>query len=127
MYRKMRLRFCPGDVLAIAIVAALAVAVAVGARRFAQNGDDCRVLIYQYGTLICEAKIDEDRIIDIGGEFSNTVKISAGKVEMSQSNCPGQDCVHSGHICRAGQSIVCLPNRVEVRIEGRSDVDFVVK
>ena len=39
-------------------------------------------------------------------------------MSVTQSDCPGQDCVHSGAVSRAGQSIVCLPARVIVRLEG---------
>lgn len=34
------------------------------------------------------------------------------------SDCPTQDCVHTGIIARGGQSIVCLPARIIVRLEG---------
>lgn len=39
-------------------------------------------------------------------------------VRVSDSDCPGQDCVHTGAISRAGQSIVCLPAQVVVYLEG---------
>ncbi|MBQ8917117.1 MAG: NusG domain II-containing protein, partial [Oscillospiraceae bacterium] len=45
---------------------------------------------------------------------------------IAQSTCPGEDCVHSGWISSPGRSVVCLPNRVEIRITGSSEVDFVV-
>ena len=34
------------------------------------------------------------------------------------SDCPTQDCVRTGTISRGGQSIVCLPARIIVRLEG---------
>ena len=34
------------------------------------------------------------------------------------SDCPTQDCVHTGRISRNGQSIVCLPARVIVQLVG---------
>ena len=33
-------------------------------------------------------------------------------------DCPTQDCVHTGWISYTGQTIVCLPNGVEVRLTG---------
>ena len=49
-----------------------------------------------------------------------TLHIAAanGGVAVTSSDCPTQDCVHTGHISRSGQSIVCLPARVIVRLEG---------
>ena len=37
---------------------------------------------------------------------------------VAESDCPGQDCVHTGTITRAGQSIVCLPEQVVVQLTG---------
>ena len=39
-------------------------------------------------------------------------------VKVSHSDCPTQDCVHTGTITRAGQSIVCLPARIIIQLEG---------
>ena len=42
---------------------------------------------------------------------------------VESSDCPTQDCVHTGHIARSGQSIVCLPARVIVQLVGGSEAD----
>ena len=48
-------------------------------------------------------------------------------VRVSDSDCPGQDCVHTWAISRAGQSIVCLPAQVVISLVGAaSDVDAVL-
>lgn len=39
-------------------------------------------------------------------------------VYVSHSDCPNQECVRTGVIRRAGQSIVCLPAQVVVYLEG---------
>ena len=58
---------------------------------------------------------------------ANTITVCDGKISFSDSDCPGQDCVHSGSIGSTGRSLVCLPNAVEIRVvSGESDVDFVV-
>lgn len=54
------------------------------------------------------------------GGYTLTVSAEDGTVAVSQSDCPGQDCVHTGPISRAGQSIVCLPARVAVTLTGAS-------
>ena len=47
----------------------------------------------------------------------------AGPAPVPDSDCPTQDCVHTGAISRAGQSIVCLPAQVVVHLEGASVPD----
>lgn len=39
-------------------------------------------------------------------------------IRVVESDCPTQDCVHTGEIYRAGQSIVCLPARIIIALEG---------
>ena len=39
-------------------------------------------------------------------------------IQVVESDCPTQDCVHTGAISRAGQSIVCLPARIIIELEG---------
>ena len=44
-------------------------------------------------------------------------------IQVTASDCPTQDCVHTGTITRAGQSIVCLPARVIIQLEGTPEND----
>ena len=48
----------------------------------------------------------------------NVVTISGGKVLVSEASCKNQVCVKHSGISLSGESIVCLPNRLLVRIEG---------
>ena len=43
---------------------------------------------------------------------------------IDDADCPTQDCVHTGAISRAGQSIVCLPARIVIALEGAADSGF---
>ena len=56
----------------------------------------------------------------------NKVVIEDGKVRMESADCPDHLCVKKGEKSYAWQSIVCLPNKVVVEIEGapQGDVDF---
>ena len=44
-------------------------------------------------------------------------------VRVVSSDCPTQDCVHTGQISRAGQSIVCLPAHIVITLAG-ADADY---
>ncbi len=54
-----------------------------------------------------------------------TLRVAAedGGVAVAESDCPTQDCVHTGVIRRAGQSVVCLPAQVVVYLEGSAASD----
>lgn len=56
----------------------------------------------------------------------NQIKIENGSVYMSESDCANQVCVQQGRISRSNQTIVCLPNKVVVSIDGgSSEMDAV--
>lgn len=126
MNRLAYLRFRKGDVLAIALVLALAVAVAVCfLPKSGENANQAQ--IYQNGQLIQTLDLGVSQEIVVEGDYTNTITVEDGKISVTASNCPGEDCVHSSPIDSAGRSIVCLPNAVEVRVIAQtSDVDFVV-
>ena len=62
------------------------------------------------------------------GGYTVQVMESGEGVFVASSDCPTQDCVHTGTISRGGQSIVCLPARLSVRLVGGGDngVDAVI-
>ena len=126
MKNALRLAFRRGDLLAIALVVLLAAGVAAAFALPAGGQQDTVVQIWQDGELVRELSPDADTSLEICGDYLNTISLQDGRVCFSDSDCPGRDCVHSGWISAAGRSLVCLPNRVEIRIAGASDVDFVV-
>ena len=71
--------------------------------------------------------LTENQTFRISDRYQNEITVKDGAIAFTASNCPGEDCVHSGSIHSPGRSLVCLPNRVEIRvISGEPDVDFVV-
>ena len=124
--RGMRLRFQKGDLLAVAVTLLLAVAVFV---LFLprENSQAAVAEIYLDGALIRQVSLSEDGEFTVTGDYENTVTVRDGKIAVTRSDCPGRDCVHSGWIGSRGRSLVCLPNRLEIRVVSASgDVDFAV-
>ena len=122
----MRLRFQKGDYLAVAVSLLLA-AVVFLAFLPRETGDTPMAEIYLDGTLVRRVSLDTSVEFSVTGDYMNTVTVRDGKIAVTESDCPGGDCVHSGWIGTSGRSIVCLPNRMEIRIvSAPGDVDFVV-
>lgn len=84
-----------------------------------RSGGDT-VIIEQNGDLYGKYSLYEDKVITIDGKHSkNIVTIEDGQVVMSESTCKNQVCIRHGAISATGESIICLPNRVVVKIEGK--------
>ena len=121
-----RLTFQKGDVIAIVLVALLA----AGLFLFFLSGqanEPAQAEVYLNGQCIETLPLSQDRVLTITGQYSNTITVQDGCIAITASDCPGEDCVHSGWAASSGRSIVCLPNGLEIRIIAQSgDVDFVV-
>ena len=126
---RMRLAFCKGDTIVILFVILLA--IFIGVLFMMKTGTDrgTMVCVYQDGIKIQELPLGEDTEILIQNSYTNKLAVKDEKAAIVESDCPGMDCVHSGWISGKGRSLVCLPNRVEIRIEGETDseVDFIVR
>lgn len=91
-------------------------------RTFTFKNYDVKILeIYISNTFYQEIKFDKSTDIaftvtsDLGW---NKIEIKAGKVRILDSDCIGKDCIKMGFIENNGESIVCLPHRLVVKIAG---------
>ena len=118
--------FKMGDLLAVAAVLVLA-AVCFLAFLPRDAEEAACAQIYQNGTLLMTVALDRPCQFPVEGDYCNTVTVKDGTIAITASDCPGQDCVHSGAIHSPGRSLVCLPNALEIRVvSGQADMDFVV-
>ena len=111
------LRFRPADALVILCILLLAGASLVPFLRNAAV-EPATVQVWQNGVLTRQVPAMSQVTFEISGTYTNTVTVDYGKVAVTHSDCPTQDCVHTGWISYTGQTIVCLPNGVEVRLTG---------
>ena len=121
-----KLRFSKGDWLAIGLVLVLA-AVVFSCFLPGRNESAADAEVYLDGQVVKTVALTENQTFRISDRYQNEITVKDGAIAFTASNCPGEDCVHSGSIHSPGRSLVCLPNRVEIRvISGEPDVDFVV-
>lgn len=128
MDRKQNFSFRIADFIAICFVTMLAVMVFIGYFIANKSVENAKVQIYHNNELLQEFPLNstEEIIYVVEGEYINEIIIRDGEVFINTANCPGTDCVYSGSISKPGRSLVCLPNKVEVRITGNPDADIVV-
>lgn len=68
---------------------------------------------YPLGT---DEKYNTQCQLDIG----NYLVIEGGYVYLKDADCPDKLCVKQGRISKAGESIICLPHHLVIRIVGES-------
>lgn len=88
------------------------------------GGGGTWAVVTQNGEEIARYSLGEDRTVTIGGEDYNVLEISGGAAAVVEANCGDHTCVRTGTISRTGETVVCLPHRLVVRIEGGDGPSF---
>ena len=87
-------------------------------------------VVYVDGEEYGRYPLSQDTDIIIPGKcgFNNELVIKNGEADIIDALCPDKICVHERKISRTGETLVCLPNRVVVEIEGeRDEIDAVAR
>ena len=86
------------------------------------------VKITQGGELYGEYSLGDDRVITVESEYGyNVIVIENGEVLVESADCRDKICVQHRRIKNSGETIVCLPHKLVVSIEGEtSDAPDVV-
>lgn len=82
--------------------------------------------------IVCENEVrytfdmDETKIIRVehpDGSY-NVVCIEHGTVRVEDADCDNHDCIKQGRISKVGQSVICLPHQMVIRIVGTQDGEY---
>ena len=114
----------------ILIAALLLIALAMGAWLYLTRERGAWAVVYVDGKAAASYPLDEDRTVRLdnpNGSF-NLLVIKDGAADVTDAGCPDKICVMMRPIRYDGESIICLPNRTEIRREGgeASGVDAAV-
>ena len=75
---------------------------------------------------VFRAPLTGDGRLSADGPLGKTeIEIKGGRVRVIDSPCRRKTCVHTGWIDKAYQTIVCMPNRVVIRLTGSGDNDRI--
>jgi hypothetical protein len=113
-----------GCIMVLLLVAALA------AWLLARGSAGATVIVEQEGRVVFTAPLHSDCRGSLPGPEGPTVLlVEEGAVRVGQSSCPNHFCQRQGAISKSGEAVVCLPNRLLVRIVGppstMTDYDFL--
>lgn len=125
MRRFPKLRPNGWDALVVVVVAVLAVACAAIIWDPGAETEHLTAVVSIDGAEIERIDLDDggcagERVYS-GNGYDLTVELwpeGQRGIRVGEADCPTQDCVHTGTITHSGQSIVCLPARIIIQLEG---------
>jgi len=111
----------------VALAVALLAAACVALTWFGSTDTDLQAVISVDGAEVERIDLTKlaepvEKVVQANG-YTLRLTLDASGVTMAESDCPTQDCVHTGTVARSGQSIVCLPARVIIQLEGTVQSD----
>lgn len=108
------------DIILVAALLLAALLVLTVFRLAAKNG--AYAVISRDGREIMRLSlsVDTERVIPSDNGGFNTVRISEGRVSVSEASCPDGICARHKPIRATNESIVCLPNRLTVYVAADS-------
>jgi hypothetical protein len=109
-----------GDAALIAALTVISLAGFGSARLAGFSGNHAVVEVE--GRRVLELPLDRDVASSVDGPLGETViEVRDRAVSITRSPCPRGYCMHMGRIRYPGEILVCVPNRVCVRIRGNGE------
>ena len=104
------------DFILIVVILLIAV-VSFGINHFTNAKSGKQIEIYVDNELYKTYDIDDEDEFKIESEEGyNVVKIHNHGAQITEASCPDKVCIHEGFITKPSESIVCLPNKVHIKI-----------
>ena len=117
------------DAVVVLLVAALAVATAAWFYGGLSRSGPAEYIITHRGEEIARGPLSQARELSVDGEYHLQIVCDGESIRVSHSDCPTQDCVRTGKATHPGQSIVCLPEQVIIKLVGQktgTDPDLII-
>ena len=111
----MKLKKYRLDIIVIALLLLVAVSLLLIVTLTKKSGNV--VVVEIDGVISEEFPLSVDGVFTLNGG-TNTLVIENGEAYISYSDCPDHTCEKTGRIRYVGQTIVCLPNRLSITVQG---------
>lgn len=83
--------------------------------------------VYYENEVVLKIDLTKDSEYDVEGYNGNIhIVVKDNKIKVDEENSPKHLCSKQGFISSSNESIVCLPNKVVIKILSKDDIDIVV-
>lgn len=104
------------DIIVIGILLILSLAIYLFFNFYKDTSTDVYAEIILKGDVVKTVFLDEDKTFLIEEVPNVKFEIKDKKIRFLESDCPDKVCVNTGFIGSSGQTAVCLPNALSVKI-----------
>lgn len=121
---KSRKRLAASDVVLAFVL--VSVSVLMTALQFKNTGNTALKAVVKKNGVTVQSVVLQDREpyeMCIDEEYNIILYIEKNGVTVARSDCADKICVNTGKITKPGQTIVCLPARVSVELQGVTAVN----
>lgn len=117
---RQQLRF--GDYLVAALFLAFALASLAWNNFIGKEEQVALAQVIVQNKIVAELSLQNADTVSVRGALGEVqLEIVAGGIRVLASMCPQQVCVRQGHIARAPQMLVCVPNHLAVVLVGKKE------
>lgn len=111
----------------ILLLGAVALALLVLTLVLLPGGGATWAEVWSDGTLVCRVDLSIPQSFRVQSPYGyNVVTVRDGGICVSEADCSGNDCVHTG-LRSGGAPIICLPHRLVIRFSAQSGPDAVTR
>lgn len=114
------------DLILIGVIVVVALAALGGISLYsASSTSEAEAVVLLDGEEYGRYPLNQDVQVNIelpDGSY-NILEIKDGKADITQASCPDKICVEHRPVSKRGESLVCLPNQVVVKIENGEEAE----
>jgi hypothetical protein len=115
-----RPRFADGVLLAFLLT------LTILSLKLIPSGVEGSSLTVKTSDTVYEISLEDEAVHTIEGPLGEAaLVVRDGEATLRNAPCPLKICEAMGPISRSGEVILCLPNRIYIRVVGREEVDAV--
>jgi hypothetical protein len=110
------------------VLLVLLVALTAVSPRFINAGLPGEILLIKTPDLERQISLKEDGQHVIEGPLGKAILVVRdGKADLKNAPCPLKICERMGPIENAGEVILCIPNRISIKVSGEEEMDAVTR
>lgn len=115
--------------LKLIIVLLIIVSISLLGFKLLEKDSNKKAIVYYENEIILIIDLAEDKEYQVDGHNGKVnIVVKDGKIKVDSENSPLHLCSNQGYISSTYETIVCLPNKITIKIESKNnELDTIIK